>query len=251
MTDDKKIKRIVIVTIVVLALIALTLFLATAFSNNDNKRVHRFTPEEELMYSEILDSTVAKLPETAKVVARISNEMQYGIVYMQDGRLFIFDASDNETTEIEPQKMNVAARVSRADGGILSAKVDADETCIMLVAATGPKLTERGLYRYDLQRRKMSVLAIGKVEANGSGFIVYEKELEVHFNAGGDKISEMLHNENFETDSVGDSNADKPIRRRRSEQAEEEEITTPETDPTTPEPSHNDVILEPVPRLDE
>ena len=251
MLDDKRLKKTVILAIIVLAVIAFTLIIANSFSGKDNNRRHRFTPDEELRYSELLEKVMGDLPEEAKVVARISNEMQYSIVYLNNGKLFIFDAVDNVTNEIEPQKMNVAARVSHADGGILSAKVDADETCIMIVAATGAKQTERGLYRNDLQRRKMSVLAIGLVEANGSGYIVYEKELEEHFNAGGDKISEMLHNETFGNDSTNANNGDKPIRRRRSEQTDDEEGSATESEAVTSEPNHNDLNLEPPPRLDE
>lgn len=250
MIDDKRLKKIVITAVAIMSVVVAILVIATTSMSDEKRRSRSFTPEEELAFSELLDTMAAHLPEDARIVSRISNERQYSLVYLQNGKLFIFDADKNKTEEIEPHKLNVAALVSHADGGILTAKVDGDETCIMIVAATGPKETERGLYRYDLMRRNINVLSIGKVEQNGSGFIVFEKELEAHFNAVGDKISEMLHNENIDETDKKDDDDDKPTRRRRSEQSGEEEEVTQDVEPSTTEHVSEETQLQPVPRID-
>ena len=92
------------------------------------------------------------------------------------------------------------------------------------------------------------MLSVGKVEVNGSGFIVYEKDLEIHFNSSGDKISELLHNENIEDTDSTDINEDKPVKRRRSEQVSEEIETSEETPENILKEAETN--LEPVPRLD-
>lgn len=248
--SENRLKRIVITTIIVLAILAGTLFLATRSTSNEQMRQRHFTPEQELAYSEQIDSIAAHLEDSTKVVARLSNEVQYGLIYMRAGRIFIYDAVENQTTELEPTKLNVAARVSHADGGILTAKVDADENYLLMVAATGSKDTERGLYRYDILRKKVSVLAIGKVEPNGSGYIVYERDLEIHFNSMGDKISEMIHTSSFDEGEGEDSEEKKPQKRRRSERQEDESASNI-SEESSPAETHNaEPALEPVPRLD-
>ena len=245
--EPKTMRKLVVTTIAVLTIIVVTMFIATCSSNNADTR-NSFTPQQQLQLSEQLDSIAAHLDDSTKIVSRISNDTQYGIVYMKGGRIYLYDAVENTTNEINPYKMNVAARVSQSDGGILTARVDADENYILMVAAIGPKSTERGLYRYDLHRKKLTVLSIGKVDVNGSGFIVYEKDLEIHFNSSGDKISELLHNENIEDSDSTDIKEEKPIKRRRSEQVTED-IEAGEDSPESilKEAETN---LEPVPRLD-
>ena len=61
--DPKNMRTLVVTTIAVLTIIVVTMFIATCSSNNADTR-NRFTPQQQLMLSEQLDSIAAHLDES-------------------------------------------------------------------------------------------------------------------------------------------------------------------------------------------
>ena len=160
---QRKYKPATYVKAAIIALLALTVLILYINVRLMNRRQLSLGSTFDHTTREIVDSMANEVLQTGIVVAKFYERDRHSLIYLEEGRLYEFDAYTRDSKEIRLEDHNPAAIVDYSGSGILQANISPDESFIVIMASRNPGNTECGLYRMDTKSKAVTVIDRGKV----------------------------------------------------------------------------------------
>ena len=174
------------VVIALLALAVLGLFIAVQMQNRKPLRLASMVDHGT---KDIIDSMANEVSLSGYVIAKFPERSRHCMYYLQDGRMYEFDALTRDSKELDLTAMNSQALVNYEGSGILQANISPDESYIMIVASRNSSNTECGLYQMDTKTKAIAVLDRGKVTFDNGEYTVESGGRMARYDQEGTKLA--------------------------------------------------------------
>jgi uncharacterized protein YneF (UPF0154 family) len=138
---------------------------------------------------EVVDSMEMELYQSSTIVAKFPDKKRHCLLYLQDGKLCVFDASTKRDSVIELQQLNPKAVVDYRGSGVLSAYLTPNEHYVVIVAARNPGNTEFGLYRLSADDMSLEIIDKGRVAHEKDEYVVTTDLRRATYDANGDRLT--------------------------------------------------------------
>ena len=161
--------------IVLLSIIVLCFFIAVQMMEQKTFSLNT-TVDNEL--KAVIDSVETERYQSSTIVAKFPDRDRHSMVYLRDGRLYVFDALTQEDTEIDLQQLNPKAIVDYGGSGVLNASRNSGNT-------------EFGFYRLSANpnNRVLEFIDRGRVLVEKDGYKVSTDVRTASYDANGDRVS--------------------------------------------------------------
>lgn len=160
---QRKYKTATYVKAAIIALLAITVLILYINVQMMNRRQLSLGSTFDHTTREVIDSMANEVLQTGIVVAKFYERDRHSLIYLEEGRLYEFDAYTRDSKELKLEEHNPAAVVDYTGSGILQANISPDESFIVIMASRNTGNTECGLYRMDAKSKAVSVIDRGKV----------------------------------------------------------------------------------------
>ena len=174
--------------IVLLSIIVLCFFIAVQMMEQKTFSLNT-TVDNEL--KAVIDSVETERYQSSTIVAKFPDRDRHSMVYLRDGRLYVFDALTQEDTEIDLQQLNPKAIVDYGGSGVLNAYLSTNEKYILIIASRNSGNTEFGFYRLSSNpnNRVLEFIDRGRVLVEKDGYKVSTDVRTASYDANGDRVS--------------------------------------------------------------
>ncbi len=172
--------------ITILALIVLGLYIAVRMME---KETLSLSDQVDNSLKEVVDSMEMELYQSSTIVAKFPDKKRHCLIYLNDGKLCVFDANTRRDSVINLTNLNSKALVDYQGSGVLSAYFTPNEHYIVIVAARNAGNTEFGLYRLSVDDMSLEVVDKGKVTHEKDGYVVSTNLRQATYDANGDRLS--------------------------------------------------------------
>ena len=174
--------------IVLLSIIVLCFFIAVQMMEQKTFSLNT-TVDNEL--KAVIDSVETERYQSSTIVAKFPDRDRHSMVYLRDGRLYVFDALTQEDTEIDLQQLNPKAIVDYGGSGVLNAYLSTNEKYILIIASRNSGNTEFGFYRLSANpnNRVLEFIDRGRVLVEKDGYKVSTDVRTASYDANGDRVS--------------------------------------------------------------
>ena len=165
--------------IIILSIIVLALYIA---KSSQKQGTLRLANSVDNTMKEVLDSVEGKLIlRSITVVAKFPDKEKHCLYYLQDNHLYLFDAKDKSSKEINLAELNAKAIVDFKGNGVQSADPSANQNYIIIIAARNAANSEYGLYRMGTDPDNLTLEYIDK------GSVTKEKDRRYSVQSNGRK----------------------------------------------------------------
>ena len=182
--------------IIILSIIVLALYIARS---SMPQKMFRLANSVDNTMKEVLDSVEGKLIlRSTTVVAKYPDKEKHCLYYLQDNHLYIFDAKDKSSKEINLTELNAKAIVDFKGNGVQSADPSANQNYIIIIAARNAANTEYGLYRMGTDPDNLILDYIDKGEVTKEKdrrYSVQSNGRKAIYDDNGNKISGISESE--------------------------------------------------------
>ena len=160
---ERKYKPATYVKAAIIALLAIAVLILYINVQMMNRRQLSLGSTFDHTTREVIDSMANEVLQTGIVVAKFYERDRHSLIYLEEGRIYEFDAYTRDSKELKLEDHNSAAVVDYTGSGILQANISPDESFIVIMASRNTGNTECGLYRMDTKSKAVTVIDRGKV----------------------------------------------------------------------------------------
>ena len=208
--------------ITILSIIVLALYIA---KSSMDQGTFRLANSVDNTMKEVLDSVEGKLIlRSTTVVAKFPDKDKHCLYYLQDNHLYIFDAKDKSTNEVNLNELNAKAVVDFKGSGVQNAYCSPNKNYIIIIAARNAANSEFGLYRLgtDPDSPTLEYIDRGAVKQETDGYTVQASGRTAKYDTNGNKVSGMTEAEweSIPKKQVEDNKSKKPTQETKPKKAE-------------------------------
>ena len=232
--------------IIILSAIVLSIYIAVQMMQKETFSINDQTDNS---LKEVVDSMEMELYQSSTIVAKFPDKKRHCLLYLQEGKLCVFDANTKKDSIIDLQKLNPNAVVNYNGSGVLSAYLAPNEQYILIVAARNAGNTECGLYRLSADDMSLEVIDKGKVIHEKDEYVVTTEMRRATYDANGDRLTGVsgANGEPVVATPVKTTEKPKPQAEKREAPKEVETESAPKTEAIipkvdiVPKPNVNDI----------
>ncbi len=219
--------------IILLAAIVLGIYIAVQMMQKETFSINDSTDNS---LKEVVDSMEVELVQSSTIVAKFPDKKRHCLLYLQEGKLCVFDAATKKDSVIELQQLNPKAVVNYSGSGVLSAYLTPNEHYIVIVAARNAGNTEFGLYRLSADDMSLEVIDKGRVTHEKDEYVVTTDLRRATYDANGDRLTGVSGADGepvVAPQTKTDEKPKAPVEKRDAPKTDEA-VSAPKTEPIIP-----------------
>ncbi|MBO4659267.1 MAG: hypothetical protein J5637_06565 [Prevotella sp.] len=219
--------------IIILAAIVLGIYIAVQMMQKETFSINDSTDNS---LREVVDSMEVELVQSSTIVAKFPDKKRHCLLYVQEGKLCVFDAVTKKDSIIDLQQLNPKAIVNYNGSGVLSAYLTPNEHYIVIVAARNAGNTEFGLYRLSADDMSLEVIDKGRVTHEKDEYVVTTDLRRATYDANGDRLTGVSGADGEPVVATPTKTDDKPkVQNEKHETPKAPEaVNTPKAEPIIP-----------------